>query len=251
MPPLNEGDLMFMPIADPACRSPRTREIAMRQNAALLAFPEVASVVAKVGRADTSTDPSPLNMTETLVHLKPHVEWRPGMTLERLRTEMGRAVAASWRDEHLDDADHQSHRHADDGCAVRGRRQDVRRRSDSARSAGASIGRDHPHCAGCRECLSRAPDQRPVPEHHDRPRSAARYGISVAADPGDDRVCDRRDAGRDDRSTAAGDFRSACGSRSAFAQTRGDRRHARNVADRPADSIAVDARRSSPLAGPR
>jgi copper/silver efflux system protein len=92
MPPLNEGDLMFMPIADPSISLEQNTDIAARQNAALLKFPEVESVVAKVGRADTSTDPSPLNMTETIVHLKPREEWREGMTLERLRGEMGRAA---------------------------------------------------------------------------------------------------------------------------------------------------------------
>jgi Cu(I)/Ag(I) efflux system membrane protein CusA/SilA len=92
MPPLNEGDLMFMPIADPSVSLEQNTDIAARQNAALLKFPEVESVVAKVGRADTSTDPSPLNMTETIVHLKPRGEWRAGMTLERLRGDMGRAA---------------------------------------------------------------------------------------------------------------------------------------------------------------
>src|SRR5919109_4267811 len=92
MPPLFEGDLMFMPIADPSISLEENSDIAKRQNAALLAFPEVEYVVAKVGRADTSTDPSPLNMTETVVHLKPRDEWRDGMTLDRLRADMGRAV---------------------------------------------------------------------------------------------------------------------------------------------------------------
>jgi Cu(I)/Ag(I) efflux system membrane protein CusA/SilA len=55
-------------------------------------FPEVEHVVAKVARADTSTDPAPLNMTEPIVHLKPKDQWRPEMTLDRLRAEMGRAV---------------------------------------------------------------------------------------------------------------------------------------------------------------
>src|SRR4029079_4038007 len=55
-------------------------------------FPEVEYVVAKVARADTSTYPAPLNMTETIVHLKPRSEWRAGVTLDRLRAEMGRAV---------------------------------------------------------------------------------------------------------------------------------------------------------------
>jgi Cu(I)/Ag(I) efflux system membrane protein CusA/SilA len=92
MPALNEGDLMFMPIADPSISLEENTAIAARQNAILMKFPEVAYVVAKVARADTSTDPAPLNMTETIVHLKPRAEWRVGMTLDRLRGEMSRAV---------------------------------------------------------------------------------------------------------------------------------------------------------------
>ena len=92
MPPLNEGDLMFMPIADPSISLEENTRIAAKQNAILQSFPEVAYAVAKVARADTSTDPAPLNMTETVVHLKPRDEWRAGMTLDRLRAEMGRAV---------------------------------------------------------------------------------------------------------------------------------------------------------------
>ena len=92
MPPLNEGDLMFMPIADPSISLEENTTIAARQNAALMKFPEVAYVVAKVARADTSTDPAPLNMTETIVHLKPRDQWRPGMTLDRLRAEMSSAA---------------------------------------------------------------------------------------------------------------------------------------------------------------
>jgi Cu(I)/Ag(I) efflux system membrane protein CusA/SilA len=92
MPPLNEGDLLFMPIADPSISLEENTKIAARQNAALMKFPEVAYVVAKVARADTSTDPAPLNMTETIVHLKPKNEWRPGKTLDGLRAEMGQAA---------------------------------------------------------------------------------------------------------------------------------------------------------------
>ena len=92
MPPLNEGDLMFMPIADPSISIEENTKLAAKQNAALMTFPEVAYAVAKVARADTSTDPAPLNMTETVVHLKPRDQWREGMTLDRLRAEMGRAV---------------------------------------------------------------------------------------------------------------------------------------------------------------
>ena len=92
MPPLNEGDLMFMPIADPSISLDENTKIAAKQNEVLMSFPEVAYAVAKVARAETSTDPAPLNMTETVVHLKPRNQWRPGMTLDRLRAEMGRAV---------------------------------------------------------------------------------------------------------------------------------------------------------------
>jgi Cu(I)/Ag(I) efflux system membrane protein CusA/SilA len=92
MPPLNEGDLMFMPIADPSISLEENTKIAALQNEALMAFPEVEYAVAKVARADTSTDPAPLNMTETVVHLRPRDQWRKGMTLDTLRAEMGRAV---------------------------------------------------------------------------------------------------------------------------------------------------------------
>jgi Cu(I)/Ag(I) efflux system membrane protein CusA/SilA len=92
MPPLNEGDLMFMPIADPSISLEENTRNAQRQNQALMRFPEVEYVVAKVARAETSTDPAPLNMTETVVHLKSPDQWRPGMTQTRLRAEMDRAV---------------------------------------------------------------------------------------------------------------------------------------------------------------
>jgi copper/silver efflux system protein len=90
MPPLDEGDLLFMPIADPSISLGENTRMAREQNAAIMRVPEVAYAVAKVGRADTSTDPSPLNMTETIVHLRPKAEWRPGMTIDRLRGELDR-----------------------------------------------------------------------------------------------------------------------------------------------------------------
>jgi Cu(I)/Ag(I) efflux system membrane protein CusA/SilA len=92
MPPLNEGDLLFMPITDPSISLEQNTEIARRQNAALMEVPEVEYAVAKVGRADTSTDPSPPNMTETVVHLKPRDQWRQGLTIEALRAELGAAA---------------------------------------------------------------------------------------------------------------------------------------------------------------
>src|SRR5262245_30430752 len=84
IPPLNEGDLMFMPVTYPAISLDQAIHITKTQNAAIEKFPEVASVVAKIARADTSTDPAPVNMTETVINLKPESAWRPGMTREKL-----------------------------------------------------------------------------------------------------------------------------------------------------------------------
>jgi Cu(I)/Ag(I) efflux system membrane protein CusA/SilA len=92
MPPLNEGDLMFMPVTDPSISLAQAIEITKKQNAAIQQFPEVASVVAKIARAETSTDPAPVNMTETIVNLKPEAAWRPGMTRERLIGELDAAT---------------------------------------------------------------------------------------------------------------------------------------------------------------
>jgi len=93
MPPLNEGDIMFMPIADPSISLAQNTEYAKRQNAVLQSFPEVAYVAAKIARAETSTDPAGLNMTETIVHLKPLDQWPAGMTLAKLKSLMDRAVS--------------------------------------------------------------------------------------------------------------------------------------------------------------
>jgi copper/silver efflux system protein len=92
MPPLNEGDLMFMPIADPAISLPQALAITRLQNEAIQKVPEVALVVAKIARADTSTDPAPLNMTETVVALRPRAQWRPGMTREKLIGDLDAAA---------------------------------------------------------------------------------------------------------------------------------------------------------------
>jgi Cu(I)/Ag(I) efflux system membrane protein CusA/SilA len=93
MPPLNEGDIMFMPIADASISLPQNIEYAKRQDKVLESFPEVAYVAAKITRAETSTDPAGLNMTETIVHLKPRDQWRLGMTLAKLKSAMDRAVS--------------------------------------------------------------------------------------------------------------------------------------------------------------
>ncbi len=88
MPPLNEGDLMFMPVTDPAISIDEALKITQRQDEILKSVPEVEWAVGKAGRAETSTDPSPINMTETVVHLKAPEQWRAGLTRESLIAEL-------------------------------------------------------------------------------------------------------------------------------------------------------------------
>ena len=88
MPALNEGDLMYMPVTDPAISIDEALKVMQRQDEIIKSFPEVLWVVGKAGRADTSTDPAPVNMNETIVHLKSGDQWPPGMTRDRLISEM-------------------------------------------------------------------------------------------------------------------------------------------------------------------
>lgn len=92
MPPLNEGDLMFMPVTDPAISLDEATRILRIQDQIIARFPEVKWAVGKAGRAETSTDPSPINMNETVIHLKPEDEWREGMTREKLVAELDAAL---------------------------------------------------------------------------------------------------------------------------------------------------------------
>jgi Cu(I)/Ag(I) efflux system membrane protein CusA/SilA len=88
MPPLNEGDLMYMPVTDPAISIDEALKITSKQDEILKSFAEVEWAVGKSGRAETSTDPAPVNMNETIVHLKPPEQWRAGVTREKLVAEM-------------------------------------------------------------------------------------------------------------------------------------------------------------------
>ena len=92
MPPLWEGDLLYMPTTLPGISITKAREILQQTDRILRTFPEVEQVFGKVGRADTATDPAPLSMLETTIQLKPEDAWRPGMTPERLTDEMNRAI---------------------------------------------------------------------------------------------------------------------------------------------------------------
>ncbi|MGH9368262.1 MAG: efflux RND transporter permease subunit, partial [Thermoanaerobaculia bacterium] len=88
MPPLDEGTLMFMPVTSNQVSLTQAIEIMKKQDALLRSFPEVFSVVGKVGRAESPLDPAPIYMYETLVELKPQKSWRPGMTKQRLIAQM-------------------------------------------------------------------------------------------------------------------------------------------------------------------
>ncbi|UCC48205.1 MAG: efflux RND transporter permease subunit [Gemmatimonadota bacterium] len=92
MPPLQEGSILFMPTTVPGVSIAQAREIMTYQDSVLASFPEVETVLGKVGRAETATDPAPLDMWETTITLKPKGEWRTGMSYERLLREMDRAV---------------------------------------------------------------------------------------------------------------------------------------------------------------
>ncbi len=92
MPPLDEGDLMYMPTTYPGVSIDKAREILQHTNKMIKKVPEVKRVFGKIGRAETATDPAPLTMIETVIQLKPRSEWREGMTPERLRAELDRSV---------------------------------------------------------------------------------------------------------------------------------------------------------------
>jgi len=92
MPPLDEGDLMYMPTTYPGISIDKAREILQHTDRMILEVPEVKRVFGKIGRAETATDPAPLTMIETVIQFKPRSEWRKGMTPEGLRAELDRAV---------------------------------------------------------------------------------------------------------------------------------------------------------------
>jgi Cu(I)/Ag(I) efflux system membrane protein CusA/SilA len=92
LPPLDEGDLLYMPSALPGISAGKAAQLLQQTNRMIRTVPEVASVFGKAGRADTATDPAPLEMFETTIQFKPRADWRPGMTPEKLVEELDRAV---------------------------------------------------------------------------------------------------------------------------------------------------------------
>jgi len=92
MPTLNEGTLLYMPTTLPGISVTKAAELLQMQDRIIRSFPEVASVYGKAGRASTATDPAPTEMFETVVNLKPKEQWRPGLTIDGLISEMDKAL---------------------------------------------------------------------------------------------------------------------------------------------------------------
>jgi Cu(I)/Ag(I) efflux system membrane protein CusA/SilA len=92
IPPLDEGDLMYMPTTYSGISIGEARHLLQQTDKLIATVPEVKTVFGKVGRADTATDPAPLTMIETFIQLKPHEEWREGMTTDKLKQELDALV---------------------------------------------------------------------------------------------------------------------------------------------------------------
>ena len=92
LPPLDEGDLLYMPSALPGLSAQKASELLQLTDRMIKTVPEVAHVFGKAGRAESATDPAPLEMFETTIQFKPRDEWRPGMTPEKLVEELDRTV---------------------------------------------------------------------------------------------------------------------------------------------------------------
>jgi Cu(I)/Ag(I) efflux system membrane protein CusA/SilA len=92
MPALDEGDLLYMPTALPGLSAGKAGELLQQTDRLIKTVPEVASVFGKAGRAETATDPAPLEMFETTIQFKPREEWRPGLTQDALIAELDRIV---------------------------------------------------------------------------------------------------------------------------------------------------------------
>ena len=92
IPPLDEGDLMYMPTTHPGISIGKARELLQQTDKLIRTVPEVETVFGKIGRAETATDPAPLSMIETFIQLKDRSEWRPGVTTESLIDELDSLV---------------------------------------------------------------------------------------------------------------------------------------------------------------
>ena len=92
MPTLNEGTLFYMPVSLPSMSITKAAELIQVQDRIIKSFPEIESVFGKAGRAETATDPAPVEMFETIINLKPKDQWRKGMTIDKLTSDMNAAL---------------------------------------------------------------------------------------------------------------------------------------------------------------
>ena len=197
MPPLDEGSLLYMPSTMPGISIAEAQKLLQVTDRIIKQFPEVDRVLGKAGRAETSTDPAPLSMLETVITLKPqvgvaprrHLVFRAGrrsglkpvfrhitpdpISPEELVDQMNAGAEDSRRLQRLDDADQGAHRHADHRHPDAGRAEDLRRgpRRRSRRSApqieaAAALG------AGDAQRLRRAHRRRLLPRLRVEPRRA-------------------------------------------------------------------------------
>ena len=137
MPPLDEGDLLHMPSALPGLSAGKASQLLQQMDRMLMSVPEVERVFGKMGRAETATDPAPLEMTETTIRFKPRDQWREGMTPDKLIEELDRTLELPGARQRLDSAHPQSHRHARHRHQEPGGYQDRRRRSGDHRRSRA------------------------------------------------------------------------------------------------------------------
>ena len=126
MPPLDEGSLLYMPVTLPNVSITEAKRLIQVQDTIIKSVPEVEHVLGKVGRAETSTDPAPVSMFESIIILKPKDQWRPGIKKADIVAELDCQAAADRRPQRLDPADHQPHQHALHRGAHRPGGQDLR-----------------------------------------------------------------------------------------------------------------------------
>ncbi len=92
MPEMDEGDFLYMPTTFPGISVGEAQHLLQLTDKLIMTLPEVKTAFGKIGRAETATDPAPLSMIETIIQFKPHHEWRPGMTFDKLRAELDEHV---------------------------------------------------------------------------------------------------------------------------------------------------------------
>ena len=174
MPELDEGDLLYMPTTLPGLSTDAARALLQQTDRLIRTVPEVERVFGKAGRAETATDPAPIEMFETTIMLKPRDQWRPGMTPEKLKAELDAlvkfpGVSNAWV---LPDQD--PHRHARHRHPHAGRHQDHGSGPGDDRAARPANRDDRASRARHDVGLRRADGHRALRRHRHRPRRGRR-----------------------------------------------------------------------------